>query len=166
MSPRRSAPPRRIMFVCFGNICRSPMAEMVFRHLADEAGAGEAFEVSSAATGCEEGRPVHPGTLDVLRRHGVPAYTRRSVLLLPEDADRYNLFVGMDARNARAMRRILGEGAAEKICLLLDFTDEPRDIADPWYTGDFEAAYRDVSAGAAALLQRLIGEENNEAEDQ
>ena len=142
------------------------MAEMVFRHLADEAGAGEAFEVSSAATGCEEGSPVHPGTLDVLRRHGVPAYMRRSVLLLPEDADRYDLFVGMDARNARAMRRILGEGAAEKICLLLDFTDEPRDIADPWYTGDFEAAYRDVSAGAAALLRRLIGEENNEAEDQ
>lgn len=166
MIPRSSAFPRRIMFVCFGNICRSPMAETVFRHLAEGAGVGDAFEVSSAATGCEEGRPVHPETLRVLAEHGVPTYMRRSDLLTPEDADRYDIFVGMDARNARAMRRILGEGAADRICLLLDFTDEPRDIADPWETGDFEATYRDVSAGAAALLQRLIGEEDNEAEDQ
>lgn len=142
------------------------MAEMVFRRLADEAGAGDVFEVSSSATACEEGRPVHPETLKVLRAHGVPVYRRSSVLLTPEDADRYDLFVGMDARNLRAMRRILGEGAADRIRLLLDFTDDPRDIADPWDTGDFEATYRDVSQGAAALLHKLIGEEDNEAENQ
>lgn len=148
------ARPTAVMFVCFGNICRSPMAEFVFKEMARRAGAPIA--VASAATACEEGRPVHPAVTEKLREEGVPAYPRKSVLLRPSDAEKYDLFVGMDEYNTRAMRRILGEAAAGKICRLLDFTDEPRDIADPWYTGDFDATYRDVSAGCKALLGRLV----------
>lgn len=147
-----------VMFVCFGNICRSPMAEFVFREEARKAGAEEKLRIASAATACEEGRPVHSATLAKLREEGVPVVPRKSVLLVPSDADEYDLFVGMDSYNERAMRRILGEGAADKVCRLMDFTSEPRDIADPWYTGDFDATYRDISEGCRALLFRLIGE--------
>lgn len=150
----------RVMFVCFGNICRSPMAEVLFREAVKRAGAEDAFEVASAATACEEGRPVHEGTVRVLEAHGIGCPARRSVLLRAEDACRYDLFVGMDGRNVRAMRRILGEDAAGKICALADFTPSPHDIADPWETGDFDAAYRDVSEGVSALVAKLIGEEN------
>lgn len=153
---------RAIMFVCFGNVCRSPMAEFVFGELARRAGRLEEFLLSSSATACEEGRPVHEGTLEVLRRHGIPARVGRSVLLIPSDAEKFDLFVGMDEFNVRAISRILGEDASDKICKLLDFTAEPHDVADPWYTGDFDAAYRDISEGCASLLDAIIGEEKDE----
>lgn len=146
------------MMVCFGNICRSPMAEFVLAYEAEKRGVGDRLFVASAATACEEGRPVHPSTLAKLREEGVPFHARKSVLLIPSDAERYDLFVGMDSYNVRAIRRILGEGAADKVCRLADFTPLPRDIADPWYTGDFDATYRDVSEGCKALLDRLISE--------
>ena len=154
------------MFVCFGNICRSPMAEFIFRHRAEKAGVGEMFFVASAATACEEGRPVHPGTLAVLEKYGVPTYRRSSVLLRAEDAEKYDLFIGMDSYNIRAMRRILGEGAADRIHAVSEYTGSPHEVADPWYTGDFEATYRDLSAGADALIASLLGEVDDETKDQ
>ena len=155
----RKGKPFRVMFVCFGNVCRSPMAEFIFREYAERSGVADLFEVASAATTCEEGRAVHPGTAEVLRSHGIEPQKRTSVLLRPQDAERWDLFVGMDDYNIRAMLRILGEDAAAKICKLGDLLPAPRDIADPWYTGDFEATYRDVSEGVSALIAKLIGEE-------
>ena len=165
MREKRNSP-FRVMFVCFGNICRSPMAESIFRDLVKKAGREGEFEAASAATGCEEGRPVHRGTVEVLREHGVPFTPRKSVLLTADDAERYDLFVGMDSYNIRAMRRILGRDAADKICALMDFTPSPREVADPWNTGDFDATYRDVSEGVAALVDKLIGEEKDETKNQ
>lgn len=131
------------------------MAEFVFREQARQAGAEDMFTVASAATACEEGRSVHPAVTKKLREEGVPVYPRQSVLLRPSDAEKYDFFIGMDEYNIRAIRRILGEAATGKIYRLLGFTDEPRDIADPWYTGDFDATYRDVSAGCKAFLGKL-----------
>ncbi len=141
-------PVRRIMFVCHGNICRSPMAEMVMAELLRKAGRDD-ITTASAATSTEEiGNGVHPGTVRLLNRHNIPLRrheTRR-------DAERYDLFIGMDSANLRNMRRMLGDAAEGRIFNLLDFSDRPRDISDPWYTGDFETTYSDVMEGCQALL--------------
>lgn len=148
-----------ILFVCLGNICRSPMAEFVFRDLVQKRGLGERFSVASAATSTEElGNPVHPGTRRRLEREGISTYGKTAVQLCRRDYQKYDYLIGMEQRNLRGMLRILGEDPEEKVRRLLDFTDSPRDIADPWYTGDFDRTYDDVLEGCQGLLAYLLAE--------
>ena len=146
-------PVRRIMFICHGNICRSPMAEMVMADLLHRAGRDD-IAVASAATSTEEiGNGVHPGTCRIMRRYDIPQRPHVAVQLTRRDADKYDLFIGMDAANLRNMRRILGENCDGRLFNLLDFSERPRDISDPWYTGDFETTYADILEGCQALLK-------------
>ena len=148
----------KILFVCHGNICCSPMAEFLFWHLAEKRGRGGAFSVASAATSREEiGNGVHPGTRRVLARYGIDPSGKRAVQLTAADYGKYDLLLGMDSANVRNMLRILGGDPEHKVCRLLDLTSYPRDIADPWYTGDFEATLADILEGCDALLARYSG---------
>ena len=145
-------PVRRIMFVCHGNICRSPMAEMVMAELLRKAGRDDVTTASAATSTEEIGNGVHPGTVRLLTRHNIPMRRHEAVQLTRRDAERYDLFIGMDAANLRNMRRILGNDAEGRIFNLLDFSDKPRDISDPWYTGDFETTFSDIMEGCQTLL--------------
>lgn len=148
---------QRICFVCTGNICRSPMVEFLFRDLAQRAGLGGAFSVASAAVSDEEcGNPVYPPARRILAAHGIDCRGKTARQLRPQDAEAFDLFVGMDDSNLRGMRRILGPAAQGRIHLLLEYADRPgQEVADPWYTGDFAAAWADISAGCAGLLRAL-----------
>ena len=150
---------KRIMFVCHGNICRSPMAEFVFKDIIKKAGKGNEFVVASSATSSEEiwngrGNPVYPPAKDELARHGIPCDGKRAVQLCRADADKYDLFICMDGANVRNTHRILGESAKDKICKLLDFADGG-DVADPWYSDRFDVAYADIKRGCEALFEKL-----------
>lgn len=140
-----------ILFICHGNICRSPMAEFIMKGLVHRAGREGEFDIASAATSAEEiGNPVYPPARRLLLQHGLDASGKRARQLTPQDYDRYDHLLAMEAANVRNMMRILGGDPVGKVGRLLD-----RDIADPWYTGDFEATWRDLQAGCQALLQRL-----------
>ena len=146
----------RILFVCHGNICRSTMAQFVMEELVRRAGREGEFRIDSAATSREEiGNPPHPGTVGKLRREGVPVGSHRARQLRREDYDAWDHIVYMDAENARGVARILGGDPEGKVSRLLDWAGRSRDVADPWYTGDFDATYRDVLAGCEALLAAL-----------
>lgn len=147
--------PLRILFVCHGNICRSPMAEMVMKDLVYSRGLQDLFHIESAATSSEElGNPVHRGTQRVLKAHGIPCESRQARRLRSSDAMDWDLLIGMDARNMRNMERMLPQ-ATGKMHLLLEFAGSNRDVADPWYTGDFETTYEDVCDGCMGLLGYL-----------
>ena len=151
----------RIMFVCHGNICRSPMAEFVFRDLVEKAWLGDRILVASSATSTEEiwggvGNPIYPPAKEELRRNHIPFTERRAVLLTASDADRYDLFVGMDNANIRNMHRILGVYGAERIHRLMDFTNRPGEVADPWYSDRFDVAFRDIADGCEGLLRWIL----------
>ena len=147
----------RIMFVCHGNICRSPMAEFIMKKLVLDIGADDEYVINSSATSTEEiwngrGSPFYPPAKAELSRHGIPFSERRAVLLLSEDYEKYDLFVGMDSANIRNMYRILGSDPEGKIKKLMDFTDEGGDVCDPWYSRHFDSAYNDIYKGCEALL--------------
>lgn len=143
----------KVLFVCHGNICRSPMAEFVMRHLVGQRGLEGRFEIASAATSSEElGNPVHPGTRRKLAQHGIDCAGKTARQLRREDYGYYDLLVGMDGANLRNMSRICGGDPEGKLRLLRDYTGRPGDVADPWYTGDFEATWRDVLEGCQGLL--------------
>ena len=146
----------KVLFVCHGNICRSPMAEYVMKYLAAQAGAENEFFIDSAATSTEEiGNGVHYGTRRKLAEVGIPCGDHRARQMTREDYEKFDLLIGMDEANLRNMRRMLGGDPEGKIHALLDYTDQPGPIADPWYTGDFDATYRDVLEGCRGLLQKL-----------
>lgn len=147
----------KILFICLGNICRSPMAEAMFRHLAAEAGRSGEFKVASAAVSEEEwGNPIYPPAAAILRRHGIPFDKLRTARQMkPSDYQNYDLIIAMDEANIRGIRRIAGGDPQDKIRLLLDYADEHRNVADPWYTRDFDTAYNDILRGCRALLDTL-----------
>jgi len=146
----------RILFVCHGNICRSPMAEFVMKDLVRKAGRKEEFYIESAATSTEEiGNRIYPPARRKLAEHGISSEGKTARQMTRRDYDRFDLLVGMDSWNVRNMTLICGGDPDGKIHMLLDFTDRPGDVADPWYTGDFEATWRDVSEGCQCLLEKL-----------
>ncbi len=145
-----------IVFVCLGNICRSPMAECIFTDMLVKSGVAGKVKVCSAATSREEeGNGIYPATMRKLREEGIPILKHFATPLTRADYDRYDLFVGMETRNIDGMRRIFSGDKQGKIMRLLDCTERPRDIADPWWTGDFDRAYRDIREGCEALLAWL-----------
>ena len=151
----------RIMFVCHGNICRSPMAEFIFKKLTSEAGVSDLFLVSSSATSTEEiwrgvGNPVYPPARKELASHGIDCSGKHAVQLKADDAYKYDYFVGMDSANIRNMKCILGSETQGKIFKLMDFTDRKGDVSDPWYTDRFDVAYRDIYEGCKALLDTML----------
>jgi protein-tyrosine phosphatase len=148
----------RILFVCHGNICRSPMAEFVMKHLVGKAGQEGNFYIESAATSTEEiGNSVYPPARRKLAEHGIGCQGKTARQMTRSDYERFDLLVGMDAWNIRNMTRICGGDPQEKIVMLMDYTCRPGDVADPWYTGDFEATWRDVLEGCQGLLDSLAG---------
>lgn len=147
----------KILFVCHGNICRSTMAESVFTHLVKQNGLEDLFEIDSAATSREEiGNEPHYGTRRKLAQVGIPLVAHRARQLTRDDYLYYDYLIGMDTANIRNMTRMVGgSDSLGKIYKLLTFAGRGDDVADPWYTGDFDATYRDVSEGCAALLKQL-----------
>ena len=146
----------RILFVCHGNICRSPMAEFVMKDLVKKARLETEFLIESAATSTEAvGNPVYPPARRKLAEHGISSAGKTSRQLTGTDYDQYDLLIGMDRANIRNMNRICGGDPEEKLHLLMEYTDHPGDVADPWYTDDFETTWRDVLAGCKGLLERL-----------
>ena len=151
----------KVLFICHGNICRSPMAEFVLKDMVSGAGLADRFYIASAATSTEEiwngvGNPVHTGTRNQLKRYGISVEGKRARLLTNKDYKDYDYLIGMDQWNMRNMKRILGDDPDHKLSLLLDYSEHPRDIADPWYTGDFEQTFSDIDEGCKALLQYLM----------
>ena len=150
---------KRILFICHGNICRSPMAEFVMKDLVEKAGLASQFHIESAATSREElGNPVYPPARRKLAEHGISCTGHAARQLMKRDYDEYDLLIGMDKANLRDMCRICGGDDAGKMSLLMDHTARPGSVADPWYTGDFEATWRDVLEGCRALLKELMTE--------
>lgn len=145
-----------ILFVCHGNICRSPMAESVMTDLLVRHGGKGSVLVSSAAAHTDEiGNPPHRGTAECLRARGIPLVPHRARLMTARDGDSFDLLIGMDVWNVRDMKRIVGEKNADKVKMLLDFSDRPRPIADPWYTGNFDESFRDILEGCEGLYAYL-----------
>ena len=146
----------KILFVCHGNICRSPMAEFVMKHMVEAAGLSPQIHVASAATSREEiGNPVYPPARRKLAEHGIGCAGHAARQMTRDDYDRFDYIVGMDEANRRNMTRIAGGDPDGKISLLLDWTDHPGEVADPWYTGNFDATWQDVNAGCRALLAHI-----------
>ena len=146
----------RIMFVCHGNICRSPMAEFIMKDIVRRAGRADAYLIASSATSTEEiGNPVYPPARRELLAHGIDPSGKVAVQLARADLNKYDMFIGMDSANIRNMRRMLGEGAEDKIYLMMSFVGSDADVADPWYCGGFDRTYADVYRACAALFERL-----------
>ena len=148
-----------ILFVCHGNICRSPMAEFIFRDLCRQAGLEDRFRVASMAVSTEEiGNDIYPPAKETLRRHGIPFDRHCARRIDRASFDRYDLIVCADRSNIRAIERLFGPSS--KLSLMMHWAGEDRDVSDPWYTRDFEAAFRDIYASCQALLAHLSLPEN------
>ncbi len=152
---------KKIMFVCHGNICRSPMAELIFKKMLSERGLEGDFLVGSSATSREEivgnvGNPVYPPAQSELRKHGISCDGKRATQITKADYDKYDLLIPMDSMNVRNLMRIIGSDPEGKVKKLMDYTSRGGDVADPWYTGEFDVTYRDIYEGCEALLKELI----------
>ncbi len=150
----------KILFVCHGNICRSPMAEFILKNMVSIQGMTDKFYIESAATSTEEiwngiGNPVYPPARAELKKHGISCEGKRARQMTAEDYTRFDYLIGMDSMNKRNMIRISGGDVAGKISLLLDYTAHPRDVADPWYTGEFSRTYKDIEEGLIGFLEYL-----------
>ncbi len=151
----------KVLFVCHGNICRSPMAEFVLKDMVRRRGLEEQFHIESRATSSEEiwggrGNPVYPPARRMLAKHGISCDGKEAQRLTRADYEDYDYIIGMDQENLRGMMRILGSDPVGKVSLLLDHTDRPGSVADPWYTGDFESTWRDVEEGCTGLLKEIL----------
>lgn len=151
----------KIMFVCHGNICRSPMAEFIFRDMLQKQGLCDSFSVSSCATSTEEiwgghGNPVYPPAKAELQKHGLSCEGKYAIQLKRSDYDKYDLFICMDSNNIRNATRILGADPMDKLRLLMSYTERTYDVSDPWYTGRFDVTYADIYEGCDCLLKSLI----------
>ena len=147
----------KILFICHGNICRSPMAEFVMKEMVRERGLDDFFEIASAAATTEEiGNPVYPPARRKLAEHGISCEGKRARLMTWKDYGYYDRIIGMDRENWYDMRRICRGDPSGKVSLLMDYTDRPGDVADPWYTRDFEATWQDVNDGCEGLLNYLL----------
>lgn len=145
----------KVLFVCHGNICRSTMAQSVFEHMVKEQGIKENFFIDSAATSREEiGNPPHHGTVRKLKEKNIPVIPHKATQITKQDFDKYDYIIGMDKANIRNIEKIVGQ-KSEKIRALLSFDNDQNDIADPWYTGDFEITYQDVTRGLKAFLKEI-----------
>lgn len=148
---------KKILFVCHGNICRSPMAEFVMKDLVAKAGREGDFIIESAATSTEEiGNPVYPPARRKLAEHGISCVGKTARQMTRSDYNSFDMIIGMDSWNLRNMRRICDDDPKGKTSLLMDFTERPGDVADPWYTGDFEKTWRDVLEGCQGILASLL----------
>ena len=146
----------RILFICHGNICRSPMAEFIFRDMVAKRGLAAEFSIASAATSREEiGNPVYPPAKRKLKEHGIDPAGKTARQMTAQDYKDYDYLLAAERYNIRNMERITGGDPQHKIFRLLDFSDRPRDIADPWYTGDFDEAWEDIVEGCQAFLKWL-----------
>ena len=147
----------KILFICHGNICRSPMAEFLLKDIVNKRGLADAFEIASAATSREEiGNPVHYGTRTKLAQFGISVAGKHAVQVTKRDYEYYDLLLVMDSNNIRNLRRVIGEDTQNKVHLLLDYTERKGEsIADPWYTGNFDVTYDDIMEGLAGLLEQL-----------
>ncbi len=146
----------KVLFICHGNICRSPIAEYVFRDLVTRRGYAAQFKIASAATSREEiGNSIYPPAKRKLKEYGISSDGHRARQMTKQDYEEYDYLLAMEQYNIRNMMRILGSDPQKKICRLLDFSSRPRDIDDPWYSGDFETAYRDIYEGCEALFEHL-----------
>ena len=149
-----------ILFVCHGNICRSPMAEFVMKHEAEKARRSADFYVESAAVSSEEiGNPVYPPARRLLAAHGIDCAGKTARRIRPEDYEKFDLIIGMDNANMRNMKRFWNGDPDNKLRMLLDYTDRPGEVADPWYSGDFETTWKDVFAGCSKLLELCLDNE-------
>ena len=151
----------RILFVCHGNICRSPMAEFVLKDMVQKRGLADDFYIESAATSTEEiwngiGNPVYPPARKILAEHGISCEGKRARQITVKDFEDFDYIIGMDSQNRRNMERICPPQYWDKISLMLDYTDRPGSVSDPWYTGDFEATWRDVNDGCKGLLDLIL----------
>ncbi|BAL83895.1 putative low molecular weight phosphotyrosine protein phosphatase [Selenomonas ruminantium subsp. lactilytica TAM6421] len=147
---------KKILFVCHGNICRSTMAEFVMKELVRQAGLSDEIYVASAACRRDEiGSDTHYGTKAKLREEGIPFTPRKAVQITLDDYEKYDYIIGMDSENMRDLNRLTHGDPQRKICLLLELTGEDRDVADPWYTGNFDDTYTDVYKGCTALLEKI-----------
>ena len=150
---------QKILFVCLGNICRSPMAEYIFKDIVAKNGKEDNFYISSAATSTEEiGNDMHYGTKEKLLEHNIPFQKHTAKQLKKEDYNKYDYIIGMETSNIVRIKAIVGKDTANKIYKLLDFTNEKKDIADPWYTGNFTKTYEEVLKGCQALYNYLTKE--------
>jgi Protein-tyrosine-phosphatase len=147
----------KVLMVCHGNICRSTMAEFVFKDMVAKAGLEDKFNIASVGTSTEElGNPVHQGTRKKLAEHGISCAGKYATQIKRSDYDKYDYIIGMDRWNIKNMNRILGGDPEGKVKLLLEYAGEHRDVDDPWYTGDFETTYRDVLRGCKGLFEYIM----------
>lgn len=152
---------KKILFVCLGNICRSPMAEFIMKALVEGKGIGDEFYIESAATSREElGNPVYPPAKRVLQKRGINCELKRARQITAQDGDKFDYIICMDSSNVSNTKRILSSSNHSKIYKLLDFTATPRDVADPWYTGNFSATENDVESGCNGLLEFILSKKD------
>lgn len=146
----------KVIFVCLGNICRSPMAEFIFKDMINKKGMSKDFIIKSAATSYEEiGNDMHYGAKEKLLQKDIPFTKRKATRITIEDYKYYDFIIGMEESNVRNVKKIVGNDTDNKIYKLLDFSDKTRDIADPWYTGDFETTYNDIVEGCKGFIKYL-----------